>query len=331
MHLRWLPFLLLGNPLSIVVQAKVTFYRGHDAESPGCTPSHAKILTAALAEGEEAIHTAVTALQHSSEPRAHKVCAELFAQTHTSKASGTLQKVLNASKNPTSDITLFCNENHIIKLPDPHSNVPVWTDTAWSTTAGKLLPQVQTSWAEADGWKNTDAKNMCEMGFSAYTVGINSLPDQAQLDASKMRDSSQVMLTSRMGTRIVQAGDGEQSEGVAARECKQLYVAGIRRVPRHPRDAEHAWRLVGWQKRREILVLRLEARDRVWHQAWMEKLPLKRRCALHLQRTKSVASLGLSAYFKRECGGFGSKISQIYEEAGYGGATTKQKIRLRVE
>ncbi|MCJ1414258.1 hypothetical protein MMC32_000584 [Xylographa parallela] len=197
LFLRLFPFLLLGHPLSRVVNAKVTFYQGHNAENPGCTSSQVKILTAALAEGEEAIHTAITALQHSSESTPHNVYTELFAQNPTSQVSSTLQKVLTAAKNPTSDITVFCNENHITKLSDPHTKVPVWTDTAWSTIAGKLLPQVQTSWAEADGWKNTDAKKTCELGFSAYTTGINSLPDQAQLDASKMRDSNHIMLCER--------------------------------------------------------------------------------------------------------------------------------------
>ncbi|MCJ1381745.1 hypothetical protein MMC17_004856 [Xylographa soralifera] len=181
----------------MLVHAKVTFYQGHDAKTPGCTPSQVKILTAALAEGEEAIHTAITALQHSSESSTHNVYAELFGKTPTSQVSATLQKVLTATKNPTSDIALFCNENHIIKQPDPHTKAPVWTDTAWSTTAGKLLPQLQTSWPETDDWKNTGDKKTCDVGFSAYTTGINSLPDQAQLDASKMRDSGHVMLCER--------------------------------------------------------------------------------------------------------------------------------------
>ena len=86
--LRLLSFLLLGHPLFIVVHAKVTFYQGHDAGNPGCTSSQVKVLTAALAEGEEAIHTAVTALQHSSESTTHNVYTELFAKTPTSQVSG---------------------------------------------------------------------------------------------------------------------------------------------------------------------------------------------------------------------------------------------------
>ncbi|MCJ1388301.1 hypothetical protein MMC18_001147 [Xylographa bjoerkii] len=205
--------LLLVITISTIVHAKFTIYQNPDAHTLSCTPSQSQIILAALAEGQAATKTTIAALHGSMDANTKAVYAELFGKIPTSQVTGTspplsrilivkhskatLDRLLTAAADPTYSLTIFCNENHITKLPDPYSGTSVWTDTAWQTSSGKFLSQVQTSDAEAGGWKNTDAQKTCSKGLSAYTTGINTAPGAKQLDPAAMHDSSHIMLCDR--------------------------------------------------------------------------------------------------------------------------------------